>query len=231
MTAFSRLCLGKNIQLNLDIHSISKSYNPRPVYLRILLKTVLCLAQRPQLYLLSSLLRLCHIQPNLQTCKTAFPTYTSSAPLFRLPNLLHQKLTSYNACLLQEEEVLVYYYYFILLALPLQSKPLSSACPARTKDNLLLSFFHIQVLVSHRTHTRTQSCEAMNVHSAYIEKISLQSTGDAQFLKPAGDTRSPTLTSVLWHIRLLQITIPVRPGLGQPADFARSGQPLLSHRK
>lgn len=113
MTAFSRLCLGKNIQLNLDIHSISKSYNPRPVYLRILLKTVLYLTQRPQLYLLSSLLRLCHIQPILQTCKPVFPTYTSSAPLFRLPNLLYQKLTSYSACMLQEEEVLVYYYYFI----------------------------------------------------------------------------------------------------------------------
>lgn len=114
MTAFSRLCLGKNIQLNLEIRSISKSYHPRPVYLRILLKTLLYLAQRPQLYLLSSLLRLCHIQPNLQTCKPAFPTYPSSAPLFRLSNILHQNLTSYSACLLQEEEVLIYYFIFWL---------------------------------------------------------------------------------------------------------------------
>lgn len=128
MTAFSRLCLGKNIQLNLDIHSISKSYNPRPVYLRILLKTVLYLTQRPQLYLLSSLLRLCHIQPILQTCKPVFPTYTSSAPLFRLPNLLYQKLTSYSACLLQEEEVLVYYYYFIFWLYHFRANP--SAQPA-----------------------------------------------------------------------------------------------------
>lgn len=46
----------------------------------------------------------------------------------------------------------------------------------------------------------------------------------SQVLKPAGDTRLPTLTSALWHIRFLPITTPLRAtGLGQPADFAWSG--------
>lgn len=46
----------------------------------------------------------------------------------------------------------------------------------------------------------------------------------SQFLQPAGDTRLPTLTSVLQHIRFLPITIPLRSaGLAQPADFARTG--------
>lgn len=98
-----------------------------------------------------------------------------------------------------------------------------SAYPALLEtDGLLLSFFYIQVPVSHGIHSPVQR-STVEMHDAYTDKNFLQIHRRCSAFKTCQVTVLPTLTSVLQHIRLLPIIIPLRSaGLVQPADFARS---------
>lgn len=194
---------------------------------------VVHLAQISQLPLLSSLLSSWHIQPNLQT-RSCQPFPPNLSPVSLCTPLEHPPFpASYfrywlpaqtKFCLQQMVESLFSFVFVLFYHLGANYPAQPSH---KNKDDFLLFLFLTKAPVTfggtwtpgHRSSKATRGTQCL--HRQHFPPICRRYS---QFLKPAGDTRLPMLTSVLRHIRFLPITIPLRSaGLDQPADFARTG--------